>query len=578
MPSSADWQPAGYSHFGPNTTAHDYWGGTQPWHESAAYDFKDSRDEERQEKDQGWDYNSWHESQPSEPGSFSWTEYEESWKQAEEQRIKAEKEQEEKANTERRRRREEKRAERAKNRKRREIARVPEKQEELSGKIIALDVEIARLKAVLRRSTLTGEAEEGCFPDEEGSDTVDHFSIKLNHLGRALSEAISRHHDLCRVQRANGQADEAENAEQELATAREVSVLRLAYELARDDEEPRASCASLDNPADFKTLVVKNNEERLRMEQQRRQPNQVEERMLQEQYNQNDAASEIREPNGKRATVEYLDTQGRWSGDHNKHDTNSKLQQQADLGVRPHPKKPRYQRIYNWLDRVVDSEEIEAPGGLTAESTEQPDPRNLPTQASHHPIDDNSETLIPTQDPCSSPSQDPHNIMDGELGPLIPDLSLHSCPPQASHKSFTGQPKPPISHPDQNASFPAVFPNPADSRSEPLISGLNSNTFELNANSNMPNSLRRVHKRHLEVHNEFWDFVIGDEANCDLCGVVPSVLQCPNCNVRACSGCKANPTGRSYLDWENGYREVQHAAEDYDISFSREKGLSFGRY
>ena len=386
------------------------------------------------------------------------------------------------------------------------------------------------------------------------------------------------HHDLCRVQRANGQADEAENAEQELATAREVLVLRLAYELARDAEEPRAGCASLDNPAHFKTLEVNDDEERLRMEQQRRQLNQVEERMLQEQYKQNDAASEIRKPNNRRATVEHLDTQGTWSGDHNRHDTNSKLQQEVDLGGKPRPKKLRYQRIYNWLDQVVDNEEIEAPGRLTAESTEHLDPRILPTQASNHPVDDNVETLIPTQDPCSSPSQHLHTTMDGELGPLVPEPSLQSSPPEASHKSSTRVPEPPISHPDQNTSVPAVSPNPADSRSQPLIPGLNGDSFEFNPDPTMPNYLRMVHNRHLEVHSEFWDFVTGDEANCDLCGAVPSVLQCPNCNARACSGCKANPAGRSYLDSKNGYREVQYAAEDYNISFSREKGLSFGRY
>ena len=577
MPSSADWQPAGYSHFGQNTTAHDYWGGTQPWHESPTYDFKASRVEERQGKDQGWGYDSWHESQPSEPGSFSWTEYEESWKQAEEERIKAEKEREEIADAERRRRREERRAERAKDRKRRKIARVPEKQEELSGKIIALDKEIARLKAVLRRATLTGEAEEGCLPDEEGSDTVDHFSIKLNRLGRVLGEAISIHHNLCRVQRENGQADEAENAQQELAKAREASALRLAHELARDDEEQRADCASLDNPADFKTLEVNDDEERLRMQQQRRQSNQVEECMLQEQYNQNDAASEIQKPNGKRATLEHSDTQETWTRERGVYVLRPKPQEQADEVRKPHRKQLRYPRIYDWLDQVVDNEEIEAPGELTAENTKHADSRTRPTQASHHRVDDNSETPNPTQDPCSLRLQYPHNIMDGELGPLIPNVNSHSSPPQSSQKSFMGEPEPPISHPDQNASFPAVSHTLPDTKPEPLISGLTGDAFQYISDPTLPNYLRMVHNRHLEVHSEFWDFVIGDEANCDLCGVVPSVLQCPSCNARACSGCKANHARRSYLDPKKGHREVQHAAEACDISFSKGKGLG-GRY
>ena len=574
MPSSADWQPAGYSHFGQNTTAHDYWGGTQPWHESPACGFKDSRDEESQEQDQRWGFNSWHESQPSEPGSFSWTEYEESWKQAEEDRIKAEKEQEERANAEKRRRREERRAERTKDRKRREIARVPEKQEELSGKIVALDEEIARLKEVLRRSNLRGEAEEGYYPDEEGSDTVDRFSIKLNHLERVLSEAMSTHHSLCRVQRANGQADEAGNAEHELERARQVSMNRLVDEFV---EEQRAGCSSLNESADFKTLEVNDIKERLRMQQQRRQPNQTEACMLEEQYNQNDAASETRKPNEKRAAVEHSDTQETWIKERRAYVLRPKPQEQADEVRKPHRKQLRHQSIYNWLDQVVDNEEDKAPGRLTAENTEHPNSRTPPTQSSYHPGDDNSETVIPTQDPYSSASRDPHNIMDRELGPLNPDLSLHTSPLQASHKSYTGQPEPPISHPDQNTSCPVVSSIPGKSGSEPLISGLTGDAFERKADPIMPKSLRMVHNRHLEVHSEFWDFVTGQAAKCDLCGVVLSVLQCPNCNAKACSGCKASPAGRSYLNLKNGHREVQHAAEACDISFSREKGLS-GRY
>ncbi len=41
----------------------------------------------------------------------------------------------------------------------------------------------------------------------------------------------------------------------------------------------------------------------------------------------------------------------------------------------------------------------------TAKNTKHPDTRTRPTNASHHPVDDKSETLILKQDPCSSPSQ-----------------------------------------------------------------------------------------------------------------------------------------------------------------------------
>ena len=577
MPSAAHWQPAGYSHFGQGTAADDYWGGTQPWRESPAYEFKDSRDEERQENDQGWGYNSWHESQPSEPGSFSWTENEELWKQAEEARVKAEKEREERADAERRRRREERRAERHKEQKRRKIAQAPEKQKKLSRNIVALDEEIARLKAVSRRSTLTGEAEEGSFLDEEGSDTVDHFSIKVNIREKILSEAIRIHQKLCRIQRANSQADEAENAEQELAKAREVSALQLSHELARDDEEQRAACASLHNPAAFKTLEVDVNEEPLRMQQQRHQSKQEKEQKIQEKYNRNEAASENRKSKGKTATVEYSDTQGKWSRERNVYGMSSKVQEEAHLRGKPYRKQPRDPRIYDWLDQVVNDEDNEAPFELTAQNTKHPDPRSPPTQASHRPVDDNSETLIPTQDPYSSPSQGPHHIMDSEPEPLIQDTTSRSSPPQASHKCFNEKPEPLIQHLDQTALSPPVSPTLADLKPKPRIPDLISGPPESYPGAITPNYLRMVHNPHFEVHSEFWDFVAGDEANCDFCGVVLSVLQCPNCRARACSGCKANPGGRSYLDPKNGHGELQYATDDYIFSFSKGKGLS-GRY
>ena len=577
MPSSAHWQPAGYSHFEHETRANDYWGGTQQWRETSTYDFKDSREEGRQEKDQGWGYNSWHESQPSEPGSFSWTENEELWKQGEEERTKAEKEREEIADAERHKRREERRAERHKEQKRRKIAQAPEKQKKLSRNIVALDEEIARLKAVSRRSTLTGEAEERSFPDEEGSDTVDHFSIKVNIRERVLSEAIRIHHKLCRIQRANGQADEAENAEQELAKAREVSALQLSHELARDDEEQRATCASLHNPAAFKTLEVDVDEEPLRMQQRRHQPNQEEEQKIQKKYNRNDAASGNPKSKGKPATVEHSDTQGKSSRDRNVYGMRSKVQEETHLRGKPYRKQLRDQRIYDWLDQVVNDEDNEAPVELIAKDEKHLVSRIRPTQASHHPVDDNSETLIPTQDPCSSPSQGPHHTMDSEPEPPIQGSSSRSSPPQASHKGFNEKLEPLIQHLDQTALSPPVSPTLADSKTKLRISDLTSGPPESYPGAITPNYLRMVHNPHFEVHSEFWDFVTGDEASCDFCGIVLSVLQCPNCRAKACSGCKANPGRRSYLDPKNGYGEVQHATDAYTFSFSKGKGLN-GRY
>ena len=461
MPSSVHWQPGGYYQFGRKTTVDDYWGGTRPWHETSSYDFKDSWEDQRQGKNQGWDYSYWHESQPSEPGSFSWTEDEESWKQAEEERRKAGKEREERADSERRRRKEKKRAERDKEQKRRDNARIPEQQKKASEKVIDLDEEIARLKATSRRSTLTGEAEEECRTDEEGSDTVDHFSIKLNRRRRALSEVVSLHCMLCRVQRANGQDAEAENAEQELAKARKVSAVRLAYELARDAEYQSAGHASLHG-------------ERLRMQ------------------------------------------------------------------LRQH--------IYDWLDQLIESEEHEAPGRHTASNIKHPDSRTRPTQASHHAVDDQSETLIPDQSPYPSPSKYSHNIIDSEPEPLILDLSPQPPPSQPTHTFIKGESKPLIPHLNQNVSSSLVSPTLVDLEPESLLPSLNADPLKPDTEASMPNYLQTVHNHHLQVHSEYWDFVAGDEVNCDFCGMVLPVLQCPHCDARACSECKTLRGERRYPD------------------------------
>ena len=530
-PPSTHWQPAGNYHSGQRTATNDYWGGTGPWHESQTYDSKDSGENRRPAKDQAWDFNNWHESQPSEPGSFSWTENEELWKQAEEERKKAEKERETRADAERRIIREWKRAERDKEQKRKNNARMPKQQKELSGKIIALDEEIARLS---RRTALASEAGEGCRTDGEGTDTVDHFSIKLNRHRRVLSEAVTLHRNLCRVQRRNGQAEKAKDAEEELAIARAASGIRLAHEFAREDEEQRAGRASL-------------HEERLPMQQQLYQSDQEKKLEPQEQYSWNNAASGNQKPNGSRGAGEHSDAEGRWSGERNVYGLNSKLQKQTDIGANPVPMQLRCRRIYDWLDQLVDDEEeTEAPGEHTVTNTKHPDSRTQPTQSSRYSVDDNPEAPIPNQNSYSSPPQVFHSVYsENEPEPLIPDLNPHSSSSQASYNFANGEPNPPIPPANQNPSFPLDCLNPVDSKPGPLSPGPNSDPLESDNETFMSEYLQTVHKSHLEVHGEFWDFIADDEANCDFCGVIMPVLQCPKCNLRACSECKTHRGERS---------------------------------
>lgn len=537
MPSSGHWQPSGNYHYGQRPTTDDYWGGTGAWHESPTYDFKDSWENQRPEKDRAWDFDNWHESQPSESGSFSWTENEELWKQAEEERRKAEKERQDRLDAERRRRREKKRAEREKEQKRINDARIPAQQKKLSEQITALDDDIARLKAVSRQSALPSETEDGCRTDGKGTDKVDHFAIKLKCRTTLLGEALYIYHRLCRTQRSNGQADEAEDAERKLAKAREESAFRSADQFAREAEEQRAGLESL-------------HEERLRIQHQRHQSDQEKEPELQEQYDRNNEAFEYRKPNGFRARVEHSNVEETWLGGRNIYGLNSKQKNQTDIGPNPVPTKLRYRRIYDWLNQLVDDDEEEtiAPGGDTVKNTEHPNDRSRSTQASRYPVDESSETPVSNQKPYSSTSQASHNIIDSEPEPLIPDLSRYSSPIHASHESVNSEHDP---HPDQNPSFPWNCLRPVDSKPRPLRPGPNNDPLESDNETFISDYLQTVHNNHLEVHIEFWDFVADDEVNCDFCRMVLPVLQCPKCNLRACSECKTH-RGRRSCDkmWE----------------------------
>ena len=563
-PSSVPWQPGGYYHSGQRPTTNDYWGGTQaqagfdgawgmhssvppqpaeyyppeqrtttdkywsgtrPWYERSTCDSKYPQEQQERERDQGWDSNNWHESQPSERGSFPWTENQELWRQADEERIKAEKEQEERADAERRRRRKKKRAKRDEEQKRINDARIPAQQKKLSGKIIALDEEIARLS---RRSVPARQTEDGCRTDGEGTDTVDHFAIKLNRRRRLLGETLNIHHRLCRAQRSNSQADEADDAERELAKAREDTALRLADEFAREEEEERSSLASF-------------HEEHLRMQQRRLESHQEEKREFQDEYDWNDAASGNPKPNESRVSVEYSNVEDTWPEERNVCGLSSKLQEQPDIGANPVPMQLRSRRICEWLDQLVDEEEEnEVSRGDTVKNTKHPDSPMQPSQAPRNPVDHNSETPFSNQNPCSPPSQVCQGVYnESEPEPLIPDLSPRSSSSQASSGFANEGPDPQILPPNRSPSFPFGFPSAIHSKPGP-----HSEALKLDNEIFISGYLQTVHKPHLEVHGEFWDFG-ADEVSCDFCHLLSPVLQCPKCNLRACSECKTNRGERS---------------------------------
>ena len=533
VPSSGHWQPAGHYHSEQKTTGNEHWGGPQAWQESPANDFNDLEETREEGRDQGWDFNNWHETEPSEPGSFSWTENEEAWAQAEEERMKAEKEREERADSERRRRRAKRRAERDEEQKRINDARIPAQQKKLAEKITSLDEEIARLKVISSRSAPTSEIEDECRTDGEATDTVDHFAIKLNRRRRLLGEALNIHHHLCRAQRSNGQANKAEDAERELAKAREDLAFRLANEYAREEEDQRAGSASL-------------HKDHVRMQQQSHQSDRAKEPALQEQYDWNNAASEKPKPNGCRVTVEHSEVEEIWPGERNVYGLSSKPEEQADMGGNPVPMLLRYRRIYDWLGELVDDEGGNgASGGHTKENTKHPDSQTRPTQTSRHPVDDSPEIPISNHNPCCSPSQSSHNIIDSKPEPLIPDLSQYSSPSQASLGSVNGEPHPPIPPPNRTFFFPFGYPSPIDSMPRPRSSSPNSDALKTDNETFISSYLQRVHKSHLEVHGEFWEIAADDEVNCDYCGGVLPVLKCPRCKLRACSECKTNRGKRS---------------------------------
>lgn len=45
------------------------------------------------------------------------------------------------------------------------------------------------------------------------------------------------------------------------------------------------------------------------------------------------------------------------------------------------------------------------------------------------------------------------------------------------------------------------------------------------------------HNFHIEVHREFWD-IIDSEHECEVCQYFGTVMQCPACDLKACTYCK----------------------------------------
>ena len=45
------------------------------------------------------------------------------------------------------------------------------------------------------------------------------------------------------------------------------------------------------------------------------------------------------------------------------------------------------------------------------------------------------------------------------------------------------------------------------------------------------------HDSHVEVHREFWE-IIDTERECEICQKFCTVMQCPACDLRACTYCK----------------------------------------
>ena len=68
----------------------------------------------------------------------------------------------------------------------------------------------------------------------------------------------------------------------------------------------------------------------------------------------------------------------------------------------------------------------------------------------------------------------------------------------------------------------------------PSIDGEDSDYIDSNYDSPFCNDL---HDSHVEVHREFWDFS-ESQHECYFCHSICTVMQCPNCDVQACSHCK----------------------------------------
>lgn len=91
----------------------------------------------------------------------------------------------------------------------------------------------------------------------------------------------------------------------------------------------------------------------------------------------------------------------------------------------------------------------------------------------------------------------------------------------------------------------------------PKPSGTPSETDPTSHNPTPPSlELRALHLSHVDVHQDYWEIVEDDDQFCCMCETYGTLLQCPECEIQACSNCKSAlsaPGGtfgpRAKADW-----------------------------
>jgi len=100
----------------------------------------------------------------------------------------------------------------------------------------------------------------------------------------------------------------------------------------------------------------------------------------------------------------------------------------------------------------------------------------------------------------------------------------------------------PSSAPPTPCPATAPFVRAERSKSDQKPSGPSSVTDVTSVDSEQApasSELRALHLSHVDLHQGFWEIVEDEDRRCAMCEMFGTLLQCPACEIQACSNCKS---------------------------------------